>query len=175
MSISFSSFPDHNSFQISWLYHSVKCRFMKALARPLPVKSCGWNKFAIFGGTRSKKMYYSRNFWSTAGVICPEKTSIINNAGWSIWSCNFVCSDWICGTMISSMSFNDSFVLLKCFGLALSKKFFGKLYLGMLRSVFPPYMICTGKNSLVYVIPKVAVMVCLYAAPQNNYNYSHNN
>ena len=76
--------------------------------------------------------------------------------------------DWTCGTMISSVSFNDSFVLLKCFGLALSKRFFEKLYLGMLRSVFPPCMSYIGKNSLVYVIPKVAVMACLHAAPKYN-------
>ena len=55
-----------------------------------------------------------------------------------------MCSDWVCDAMISSMSFNDLFVLLKCFRVALSKKLFGKLYLGMLRSVFPPYMSCTG-------------------------------
>ena len=74
-------------------------------------------------------------------------------------------SDWICGTIISSMSFNDSFVLVKCFRLALSEKLFGKVCLGMLRSVFPPYMSCFGKNSLVYVIPKIVVMASLFAAP----------
>ena len=84
-------------------------------------------------------------------------------------------SDWICGTMISSMSFNDSFVLLKCFGLALSKKFFRKLNLGMLHSVYPPYTSCIGKNSLVYVILKVAMMACLYAALKINYSYGYNN
>ena len=77
--------------------------------------------------------------------------------------------------MISSMRFNDSFVLLKCFGLALSENFYRKLYLGMLPSVFPPYMSCIGKNSLVNVIAKEAVMACSYAVSKNNYNYSHNN
>ena len=57
--------------------------------------------------------------------------------------------DYIWGTMISSMSFNGSFALLKCFGLALRKKFFENLSLGMLRSVFAPYMSYIGKKSLV--------------------------
>ena len=64
--------------------------------------------------------------------------------------------------MISYINFNDSFVLLKCFRLALSEKFYGKLYLGILNSVFSLYMSCIGKNSLVYVIPKVAVMDGLF-------------
>ena len=63
-------------------------------------------------------------------------------------------SDWICGTMISSMSFNDAYVTKM-----LSENFFGKLYLVILRSVFPPYMTYIG---------------CLYAA-LSNYNYGHNN
>ena len=49
-----------------------------------------------------------------------------------------LCARIGCGAMISSMSFNDSFVLLKCFRLAPNEKFCGKLYLDMLRSVFPP-------------------------------------
>ena len=64
-------------------------------------------------------------------------------------------------TMISSMSFNDSSVLIKCFRLALNRKLFEKLYLGTLRSVVPPYMSCIGKNLLVYVMTRVAMMACL--------------
>ena len=77
--------------------------------------------------------------------------------------------------MISSMNFNDSFVLLKCFGLEVNKKLFGNFYQSMLPSVFPSYISCIGKISLIQVMPKVAVMACLSVASNNNDDYKLHN
>ena len=67
--------------------------------------------------------------------------------------------------MISSKSFNDSCVLLKCFELAIKEKNNGKFKRGKLLCVFPLYISCIGKNLPEYVMPKVAVIHSLKARP----------
>ena len=75
--------------------------------------------------------------------------------------------------MISSKTFNDSCVLLKCFELALKEKDDGKFMRGKLLCVFPLYISCIGKNLPEYVMPKVAVIDSLKALPVIGICFDH--
>ena len=135
--ISSTFFPWDNASLTYLGYHSANILFMKDLQWSFIVRSKGWSRCVMLFGTLINQILLVQSIEKASSVIGPQKTPMIKIVAWS----GFFNSWRYCFTKrrtISSITFNDSALLLKCFGFALRENDSGNLNRGRDCLVLPP-------------------------------------
>ena len=137
----------NNFLAMQSVKYSLNAQFSYFFIAPFVVKSKGYDKCVMFGGTMTYSMLSWCSFELTKYVVCSLNDSHKIQNFCETLRPNFFFTSLMYQHMMAWIRFNVSFSLLECFSLYVKTKPVGNLTAANVLFVFPLHISCIGTNS----------------------------